>query len=101
MITPAELFNDGHPNSTVGVCMTVVHPGISNVQALLIEAFCTTCLVCVVCATWDSRCAHITDSVALKFGLSVTTLSFAAVHKIFFIINYYLLQSIILLAHIF
>ncbi|XP_011880219.1 PREDICTED: aquaporin-like [Vollenhovia emeryi] len=78
LITPAELFNDGNPNSTVSVCMTVVHPGLSAVQALLIEAFCTSCLLCAACATWDPRCAHTTDSVALKFGLSVATLSFAA-----------------------
>ncbi|XP_071641322.1 aquaporin AQPAn.G isoform X1 [Temnothorax longispinosus] len=78
MITPAELFNDGNPNSTVGVCMTVVHPGISNVQALLVEMFCTSCLLCAFCAACDPRCAHLSDSGALKFGLSVTTLSFAA-----------------------
>lgn len=86
MITPTELFYDGHPNSTVDVCVTVVHPGISNVQGLLIEAFCTSCLLCAACATWDPRCAHITDSVALKFGLSVAALSFAAVYTIFFLI---------------
>ncbi|XP_011175320.2 aquaporin AQPAe.a isoform X2 [Solenopsis invicta] len=78
MITPAELFNDGNPNSTVGLCVTTVHPGINCVQGLLIEVFCTFCLLCAACATWDPRCAHISDSVALKFGLSVATLSFAA-----------------------
>lgn len=80
MITPAELFNNGYSNSTVGLCVTVIHPGISSVQGLLIEVFCTFCLLCAACATWDPRCAHITDSVALKFGLSVATLSFAAGH---------------------
>ncbi|XP_012230155.1 aquaporin AQPAe.a-like isoform X5 [Linepithema humile] len=78
MITPAELFNDGNLNSTAGVCVTVVHPGISSLQGVLIEVFCTSCLLCAACATWDSRCAHTTDSTALKFGLSVATISFAA-----------------------
>ncbi|XP_011684377.1 PREDICTED: aquaporin AQPAe.a-like [Wasmannia auropunctata] len=78
VVTPTELFNDGNPNSTVGVCVTVVHPGLSCVQGLLVEVFCTFCLLCAACATWDLRCAHITDSVALKFGFSVATLSFAA-----------------------
>ncbi|XP_011645118.1 aquaporin AQPAe.a-like isoform X1 [Pogonomyrmex barbatus] len=78
MTTPAELFNDGNSNSTAGFCVTVIHPGISSVQGLLIEVFCTSCLLCAACATWDPRCAHITDSVALKFGLSVAVLSFTA-----------------------
>ncbi|KMR01394.1 aquaporin -like protein [Lasius niger] len=36
MITPAELFNDGNANS-VGLCVSVVHPGINSVQAILVE----------------------------------------------------------------
>lgn len=82
IITPAELFNDGNPNS-IGFCVTVVHPGISSVQAVLIEVFCTSFILCAACATWDPRCAHTTDSIALRFGLSVAALSFAAV-KFFF-----------------
>ncbi|GAB1864842.1 Aquaporin AQPAe.a [Camponotus japonicus] len=77
IITPAELFNDGNPNS-IGFCVTVVHPGISSVQAVLIEVFCTSFILCAACATWDPRCAHTTDSIALRFGLSVAALSFAA-----------------------
>lgn len=83
MITPAELFNDGNLNSTAALCATVVHPGINSVQAILIEVFCTSCLLCAACATWDPRCAHTTDSTALKFGLSVAVLSFAAVKPFF------------------
>ncbi|KYN06884.1 PREDICTED: aquaporin AQPAe.a-like [Cyphomyrmex costatus] len=78
LLTPAELFNDGNSYSDVGVCVTVVHPGISSVQGLLTEIFCTCFLVCAACATWDPRCSHLTDSVALKFGFSVTVLSFTA-----------------------
>ncbi|CAL1689170.1 unnamed protein product [Lasius platythorax] len=77
MITPAELFNDGNANS-VGLCVSVVHPGINSVQAILVEVFCTSCLLCAVCAAWDPRCAHTTDSIALKFGLSIAAISFAA-----------------------
>lgn len=87
MITPAELFNDGNANSTSGLCVTVVHPEISSVQAILIEVFCTSCILCAACATWDPRCAHTTDSTALRFGLSVAAISFAAV-KLFFL-NYF------------
>ncbi|XP_020279322.1 aquaporin AQPAe.a-like [Pseudomyrmex gracilis] len=76
-ITPEELFSDGNSNST-GVCVTVVHPGISSAQAVLIEVFCTSFILCAACATWDPRCAHTTDSTALRFGLSVAAISFAA-----------------------
>ncbi|EFN67363.1 Aquaporin AQPAe.a [Camponotus floridanus] len=78
IITPAELFNDGNANSTIGLCVTVVHPGINSVQAILIEVFCTSCILCAACATWDPRCAHTTDSTALRFGLAVAAISFAA-----------------------
>lgn len=70
MITPPELFNDGS-NSTAGLCVTVVHPGISTVQAILIETLCTSFILCAACATWDPRCAHMPDSTAIRFGFSV------------------------------
>ncbi|EFN78638.1 Aquaporin AQPcic [Harpegnathos saltator] len=42
-ITPAELFSNGDLNSTVGLCVTVVHPGINSIQAVLIESPYTGC----------------------------------------------------------
>lgn len=78
IITPKELFNDGNPNSTAGLCVTVVHPGISIVQATLIEILCTSFILCAACATWDPRCAHTTDSTAIRFGFSVVAISLAA-----------------------
>ncbi|KAL0117103.1 hypothetical protein PUN28_010145 [Cardiocondyla obscurior] len=78
IVTPLELFNDGNINSNVGVCMTVVHPGLNKVQAVLIETLVTSFLLCAACATWDPRCAHLSDSVAIKFGLMVAVLSFTA-----------------------
>ncbi|KAG5331742.1 AQP protein, partial [Acromyrmex charruanus] len=77
-ITLVELFNNGKSNSTESLCVTVVYPGLSSVQGLLIEIFCTCFLICAACATWDPRCSHLTDSIALKFGFSVTLLSFTA-----------------------
>lgn len=78
MITPPELFNDGISNSSAGLCVTVVHPGISTVQAILIEILCTSFILCAACATWDPRCAHMTDSTAIRFGFSVVGISLAA-----------------------
>ncbi|XP_008560859.1 aquaporin AQPAe.a [Microplitis demolitor] len=76
--TPDYLFNDGMPNSTTPLCVTVIHQGVTIVQAILIEAICTGIILCTACATWDERCAHTTDSTALRFGFSVAALSFAA-----------------------
>ncbi|KZC04301.1 Aquaporin-4 [Dufourea novaeangliae] len=78
MITPPELFHDGNPNSTSGFCVTVVHEGVSISQAVLIEILCTSFILCAACATWDPRCAHTTDSTALRFGFSVVGISLAA-----------------------
>ncbi|XP_024944777.1 aquaporin AQPAe.a isoform X2 [Cephus cinctus] len=77
MVTPDELLNDGL-NSTTSFCVTAVHPGISVMQGILIEVLCTAIILCTACATWDPRCAHTTDSTALRFGFSVAGISFAA-----------------------
>lgn len=77
-VTPPELFNDGVSNSSVGHCVTVVHPGISTTQAVLVEILCTSFILCAASATWDPRCAHTTDSTAIRFGFSVVGVSLAA-----------------------
>ena len=78
MITPPELLYDGVSNKSIGHCVTVVHPGISTAQAILIEILCTSFILCAACATWDKRCAHQTDSTAIRFGFSVVGISLAA-----------------------
>lgn len=67
------------PNSTIPFCVTAIHTGISLTQAILIETICTAIVLLAACGTWDPRCAHTTDSTALRFGFSVVALSFAAV----------------------
>ncbi|XP_076176233.1 aquaporin AQPAn.G [Ptiloglossa arizonensis] len=78
IVTPTELLNDGHVNSTAGFCVTAVYNGVSTVQAILIEIFCTSFILCTACATWDPRCAHLGDSMSLKFGFCVVGISLAA-----------------------
>ncbi|XP_001603421.1 aquaporin AQPAe.a-like isoform X1 [Nasonia vitripennis] len=78
IVTPALLMNDGNPSSETPLCVTAIHPEVSVVQALLIEILCTSLILLGACATWDPRCAHTTDSTALRFGLSVAAISFAA-----------------------
>lgn len=78
IITPSHLFNDGNENSSAGLCVTVVHPGITITQGILIEILCTSFILCAACATWDPRCAHTVDSTAIRFGFSVVAISLAA-----------------------
>ncbi|XP_043282249.1 aquaporin AQPAe.a-like isoform X2 [Venturia canescens] len=78
MVTPPDCFNDGNPNSTVPLCVTAIHPEVTAVQAVLVEAFATGIILCTACATWDPRCAHTTDSTALRFGFSVVAIGSAA-----------------------
>ncbi|XP_031834616.1 aquaporin AQPAe.a [Nomia melanderi] len=78
MITPPELFHAGNPNSTIGLCVTVVHEGVGTAQAILIEILCTAVILCTACATWDPRCSNMGDSMALKFGFAVVGISCAA-----------------------
>ncbi|KAJ8684017.1 hypothetical protein QAD02_019809, partial [Eretmocerus hayati] len=74
VITPSDLLKAKENASTDSFCVTQlnhVHP----IQGLLIEGLSTAILMLVVCAIWDSRNAHNTDSTAIKFGLVVTCLA--------------------------
>lgn len=80
MITPAEILaaQQDHGGDR-GFCMSLPHDGLSLAQALAFEFLATSMLVLVCCASWDPRnVAHI-DSLAIKFGLSVSVLSMVAV----------------------
>ncbi|KAJ8676082.1 hypothetical protein QAD02_011868 [Eretmocerus hayati] len=78
VVTPVYLMSDGNPSSTVPLCVTVIHPELSIPQALLIEILCTSLILIGACATWDPRCAHTTDSTAIRFGMAVVAISLAA-----------------------
>ncbi|XP_058794635.1 aquaporin AQPAe.a-like isoform X2 [Phymastichus coffea] len=79
IVTPGFLMSDGsNPSSGVPLCVTAIHPDISIVQAILIEILCTSLILLGACATWDSRCSHTTDSTAIRFGMAVAAISFAA-----------------------
>ncbi|XP_058798980.1 aquaporin AQPAe.a-like isoform X2 [Phymastichus coffea] len=56
-------------------CVTNLHPQVSALSGLLIEGISTAILMLIACAVWDKRNAHNTDSVAIKFGLSVCALA--------------------------
>ncbi|CAH2002666.1 unnamed protein product [Acanthoscelides obtectus] len=70
-LAPAEYVGDGF-------CMTLPHEKITTLQAMAIELVITTTLIIVVCAVWDKRNAHNTDSTPIRFALVVVGISMAA-----------------------
>ncbi|XP_046742005.1 aquaporin AQPcic-like isoform X2 [Diprion similis] len=74
-ITPAELLHNGDLTSASSFCVTSIHSKISLIQGLLVETVATGVLILLCCASWDPRNARNSDSTAIKFGLTVTTLS--------------------------
>lgn len=60
-----------------GVCMTEVHPQLNAFQAVGIEIALTTALNFVNCAVWDPVNRDKSDSIPIKFGLTIAGLSLA------------------------
>lgn len=69
-MAPADIAADG-------ICLTVPHSGINDVQALGIEIVLTLALSLINCAVWDPVNKHNTDASPLKFGLTIVGLSIA------------------------
>ncbi|KAH8253747.1 hypothetical protein KR032_006759 [Drosophila birchii] len=65
-------------DNPAGACVTVLAPEISELQGVFIEFLITCCLVAVACSVWDPRNKRFQDSVAVKFGLTVSCLILTA-----------------------
>lgn len=75
-ITPDYILKEHSPNGTCcAMCVTSVHPEMTPLQGLLAEFLVTSILVLVVCSVFDRRNAHNTDSVSIKFGLTVAAIA--------------------------
>lgn len=75
-ITPDRILKEQSPNGTCcAMCVTTVHPEMTSLQGLLAEFLATSILVLVVCSVFDRRNAHNTDSVSIKFGLTVAAVA--------------------------
>lgn len=76
LVIPHHIFK---PNSTgPGLCTTMPHEDISDIQAFTIEFVATTALILVCCAVWDHRNDHLHDSVSLRFGFLIFMLACSA-----------------------
>jgi len=78
LVIPINLFNPKNSTEGPGLCTTMPHADVSNLQALTIEFVATAVLILVCCAVWDDRNAHLHDSVALRFGFVIFMLSCSA-----------------------
>lgn len=78
LVIPRTIFNPTNSTEGPGLCTTMPHADISNIQALTIEFVATTVLILVCCAVWDERNSHLHDSVALRFGFVIFMLACSA-----------------------
>lgn len=78
VVIPTHIFNPNNSTEGPGLCTTMPHEGVSNIQALTIEFVATTVLILVCCAVWDERNSHLHDSVALRFGFLIFMLACSA-----------------------
>ncbi|XP_014474308.1 PREDICTED: aquaporin AQPcic-like [Dinoponera quadriceps] len=77
VVTPTEKLTAGTVEQADMFCVTDVHGSMSAIQGFLLEAIATGVLMLLVCSVWDVRNEKNTDSVPLKFGLTVAVLAMA------------------------
>jgi glycerol uptake facilitator-like aquaporin len=79
-VTPDYILKEHSPNGTCcAMCVTSLHPRVTLLQGLLAEFLVTSILVLVLCSVFDRRNARNTDSVSIKFGLTVAAVAMNSV----------------------
>ncbi|KAM7358356.1 aquaporin AQPcic-like [Cochliomyia hominivorax] len=63
------------PGKENGLCLSAIHSGIATWQAVGIEMCITGALIWVCCGIWDPRNKMLQDSVPIRVGLTVASLS--------------------------
>ncbi|XP_029664206.1 aquaporin AQPcic-like isoform X2 [Formica exsecta] len=77
VVTPKDYLTSGTAEQSHLFCVTDLHADLSAIQGLILEGLATAVLVLVFCSVVDPRNERNTDSVALKFGLTVAVLATA------------------------
>lgn len=77
VVTPKEHLTAGTADQADMFCVTDLHGDLSAIQGLIIEGIATGVLILVVCSIWDARNEKNSDSVPIKFGLTVAMLATA------------------------
>lgn len=76
-MTPKDHLTSSTPDKAHLFCVTDLQSDVSAIQGLVLEGTATAILMLVVCSIWDARNAKNTDSVSIKFGLTVAMLATA------------------------
>lgn len=77
VVTPRDKLRAGIIDQGDMFCVTDLHQDLSAIQGLVVESIATAVLMLVVCSVWDARNEKNTDSVSIKFGLTVMVLATA------------------------
>ncbi|XP_076180860.1 aquaporin isoform X2 [Ptiloglossa arizonensis] len=77
LVTPTNHLTSKGVTEADVFCVTDLHTDLSAIQGLLVEGTATGILMLVACAVWDKRNALKTDSVPIRFGLTVAALALA------------------------
>ncbi|OAD55119.1 Aquaporin AQPAe.a [Eufriesea mexicana] len=77
MVTPSGRLTSKTQDDIGMFCVTDLHADLSAIQGLMLEGISTAILMLVACAVWDSRNAKNSDSVPIRFGLTVSALALA------------------------
>ncbi|XP_011175849.1 aquaporin AQPcic isoform X1 [Solenopsis invicta] len=78
IVTPKDNLTAGTVNQTNMFCVTDLHRDLSAIQGMVVEGIATAILIFVVCSVWDARNEKNSDSVPIKFGLTVAVLATTA-----------------------
>ncbi|RZC41003.1 MIP domain containing protein, partial [Asbolus verrucosus] len=65
------------PGDFPGVCSPMLNPNITEIQGFVLEFSISFILVLVCCGVWDRRNAVKTDSIPIRFGLTIAGLALA------------------------
>ncbi|XP_011256665.1 aquaporin AQPcic isoform X1 [Camponotus floridanus] len=77
VVTPGNRLTSGTVEQSNLFCVTDLHTEVSAMQGLLLEGIATGILMLVFCSVTDPRNERNTDSIPIKFGLTVTVLATA------------------------
>lgn len=77
VVTPRNRLTSGTVEESNQFCVTDLHTDLSAIQGLLLEGIATAVLVLIFCSVTDPRNERNTDSIPIKFGLTVAVLATA------------------------
>ncbi|XP_054006946.1 aquaporin AQPAe.a-like [Hylaeus anthracinus] len=77
MMTPGSHLSAKGADEASMFCVTDIHQDLSAIQGLILEGTSTGILMLVTCGVWDKRNVKNTDSVPIRFGLTVAALALA------------------------